>query len=64
MSEQNRKERLEIRLEHGEKEAFIACAELAGISISAWVRERLRQAARRELIESGRQVPFVKAPKR
>ena len=63
MADRNRTERLEIRVEEGEKEAFCVCAKLAGISTSSWVRERLRQAARRELIESGRQVPFVKLTK-
>jgi hypothetical protein len=29
-------------------------AELAGISISAWIRERLIRAARREISQAGR----------
>ena len=31
----------------------------AGLALSAWVRERLRRVARKELQESGRAVPFL-----
>jgi uncharacterized protein (DUF1778 family) len=51
---------LEVRLEVAEKEAFKEAADIAGLALSAWVRERLRKAARRELEESGRLVPFLK----
>lgn len=51
---------LDIRLEAGEKEAFKEAAEFAGIPLSAWVRERLRRAARRELEAAGRPIPFLK----
>lgn len=50
---------LQVRLADTEKEAFASAAELAGIDISTWVRERLRQVARRELSESGQPVPFL-----
>jgi uncharacterized protein (DUF1778 family) len=49
-----------LRLEVGEKEAFRAAAEIAGIDLSAWMRERLRRAARRELEECNRPVPFLR----
>jgi len=54
-------ESMEIRVRPEEKEAFKRAAELAGISLSSWARERLRLAAIRELEGSGLQVPFVKS---
>ena len=54
-----RTELLQLRLQPEEKQAFQEAAALAGISLSAWVRERLRAAAIRELEGSGRPVPFV-----
>jgi len=50
---------LQLRLKPAEKEAFQLAADLAGVALSAWVRERLRSAARRELVEAGKQVPFL-----
>jgi hypothetical protein len=50
---------LQIRLTVPEKEGFRAAAELAGIPLSAWVRERLRMAAIRDLESAGRVAPFV-----
>ena len=50
---------LQFRLKSTEKEAFQLAADLAGVALSAWVRERLRAAARRELVEAGKQVPFL-----
>ena len=54
-------EMLRLRLSQSEKEAFEEAASLSGIAVSAWVRERLRSAARRELVDTGRQVPFLQA---
>ena len=54
-----RTELLQLRLQPDEKQAFQGAAALAGISLSAWVRERLRTAAIRELEGRGRPVPFV-----
>ena len=48
-----------VRLFPEEREAFEMAAHLAGISLSAWVRERLRTAAVRELEGTGRKAPFV-----
>lgn len=50
---------LEVRLERAEKQAFKEAADLAGLALSAWVRERLRRAAREELGEAERAVPFL-----
>ena len=51
---------LQIRLSVEEKQGFAAAAELAGIPLSSWVRERLRLAAIRDLESAGQQIPFVK----
>jgi hypothetical protein len=41
------------------KIAFRDAARIAGIPMSAWVRERLRRAATRELEDAGREVAFL-----
>jgi uncharacterized protein (DUF1778 family) len=51
--------RLEMRLEPGEKEAFQRAAELAGLTLSGWVRERLRRLAKSELEDVGERAPFL-----
>ena len=51
---------LQVRLNAGEKAAFGEAAELAGIALSAWVRERLRLNAARELESAGLPVPFIR----
>lgn len=53
-------ETMEIRLQTEEKRAFQGAAELAGIPLSAWVRERLRGAAIRELEGAGLKIPFIR----
>jgi len=53
-------ESIKIRLEPEEKEAFQQAANLAGIPVSNWMRERLRRSARMELQDAGKQVPFIK----
>ncbi|MGH9920658.1 MAG: hypothetical protein ACRD6W_17535, partial [Nitrososphaerales archaeon] len=52
---------LQIRVGEAEKQGFQAAAGLAGISLSSWVRERLRLAAIRDLESAGIPVPFVEA---
>ena len=51
---------LQIRLTDEEKQGFSAAADLAGIPLSSWVRERLRLAAIRDLESAGHKIPFVK----
>jgi uncharacterized protein (DUF1778 family) len=51
---------VQIRLHPSEKEAFEKAADLAGIPMSAWIRERLRRAARRELQDVNEAVPFLR----
>ena len=50
---------LQIRLTEAEKQGFSDAAELAGIPLSSWVRERLRLAAIRDLESAGLKIPFV-----
>lgn len=50
---------MQLRLNENEKEAFQQAANLAGVGLSAWVCERLRWAATRELENAGRSIPFL-----
>ncbi len=54
---------VEVRMSNEEKQAFKDAAELAGIPMSAWIRERLRRAAIRELEDASRPIAFLKAPR-
>ena len=49
-----------VRLDDSEKEAFKDAADLAGVPLSTWVRERLRQIAGRELGKAARPVAFLR----
>lgn len=49
----------QIRLTDGEKRAFQRAADLAGIGMSSWMRERLRRASIRELEEAGEVAAFL-----
>jgi uncharacterized protein (DUF1778 family) len=51
---------MQLRLSPDEKEAFQRAADLAGIGLSSWVRERLRWAATRELENAGQSIPFLR----
>jgi hypothetical protein len=48
-----------VRVTNQEKHGFEMAAALAGISVSAWVRERLRLVAIRELESAGKRAPFL-----
>jgi hypothetical protein len=50
---------LEVRLGQAEKQAFKDAADLAGLGVSAWVRERLRRIAAKELQDASRSVAFL-----
>lgn len=54
-------ETIQIRLTVKEKSGFLEASEICGISLSSWVRERLRLAAIRELESVGRRAPFVES---
>ena len=62
-SAETKSEAILLRLEPGEKDGFKAAAELAGIDLSAWMRERLRRVARQELEEANQPIPFIRPPK-
>jgi predicted HicB family RNase H-like nuclease len=47
-----------VRTTESEKEAFNASAELAGMSLSAWIRLKLRAAAISEHKKVGKTVDF------
>lgn len=49
-----------VKLEATEKEAFKDAADLAGVPLSTWVRERLRQIAVRELEKAARPIAFLR----
>lgn len=57
-------EYLQVRVNAAEKRSFHAAAELAGLDLSAWVRERLRLLARKELGKAGQAVPFLKSSRK
>ena len=60
----NRREGLlQVRVGDAEKEAFEAAADLSGLALSAWVRERLRSVAARELQAAGMPVAFLDTAK-
>jgi uncharacterized protein (DUF1778 family) len=52
-------EYMELRLDVAEKEAFVRAAEVAGMSLSGWVRDRLRRASRKELEDMELPVAFL-----
>jgi uncharacterized protein (DUF1778 family) len=56
----SRTDTLKLRLSSEEKEAFQEAAKLSGIALSAWIRERLRRTATRELEDAGREIAFLR----
>jgi hypothetical protein len=56
-----RSQNILVRVNDAEKEGFRAAADLAGIPLSAWIRERLRKAAISELATANKQVAFLEA---
>ena len=54
-------EYLELRLFSSEKQAFKDAADLKGMALSVWVRDRLRIAARIELEMANRPVAFMES---
>jgi hypothetical protein len=61
-ADKKKAEYLQVRVEDAEKQAFTEAAELSGQALSVWVRDQLRQAARRKIEEFGKQVPFFPFP--
>ena len=58
-SDQRQTESLDVRLTEAEKQAFKNAADVSGMAVSAWVRERLRRVAAKELQEVNQPVPFL-----
>lgn len=58
-SAKRKEELLQVRLNASEKKAFEEAADLSGLALSAWVRERLRRVAVMELGEAGREIAFL-----
>ena len=58
-SGKRRDELLQVRVASTEKKAFDDAAELSGLALSAWVRERLRTIATRELEAASRPIAFL-----
>lgn len=56
-SEDRQEAYLDVRLKRSEKKAFQDAANFAGLPLAGWVRERLRQAAIREL--EGAAIPIA-----
>jgi len=50
---------LQVRLTQGERDAIKSAADAAGLSTSAWLRDRMRKAARTELQSAGLRVAFL-----
>lgn len=52
-------ETLKIRVTPEEKRAFEDAADVTGASLSAWIRQRLRRAARSDLEDLDRPIAFL-----
>jgi hypothetical protein len=63
-SGKRRGELLQVRVADTEKTAFDDAATLSGLALSAWVRERLRAAAIRELSTAGQRIAFLQKTKK
>jgi hypothetical protein len=60
----NKELRIIVRVSAEEKAAFEQAAQIAGISLSAWARQKLRSAAIKELQDVGEKIPFLVATKK
>ena len=58
-SAERKSESLLVKVDQREKQAFRDAAELAGVGLSTWVRERLRRTAVRELEQAARPIAFL-----
>jgi AT hook motif len=58
---QVRSEAYLVRLGKTEKEAFEQAADLAGVPLSIWIREGLRQIAAKQLQKAARPVAFLES---
>jgi hypothetical protein len=51
---------IQIRVTEDEKQSFLMAAAIAGVSQSAWIRERLRMACIKDIESTGNKVPLLK----
>ncbi len=58
-SDQLQTETLDVRITDAEKQAFKSAAELVGMPVSMWVRQRLKRNAAKELQDAGQEIPFA-----
>lgn len=56
----NKEKQIIIRVTEKEKEGFERASDIAGISLSAWARQKLRTSAIAELQNVGETAPFLK----
>ncbi len=59
MKSDNKDTQILIKLSEAERDGFKRAAEIAGIGLSAWARQRLRSAAIKEMQDVGEQIPFL-----
>jgi hypothetical protein len=52
--------RLDLRVSELERQGFKEAADISGIPLSAWIRQRLRWASTKELKDMGKDVPFLR----
>jgi uncharacterized protein (DUF1778 family) len=57
--EKGKTEYIELRCDAAEKESFAKAAEVAGMSLSGWIRDRLRRVSRKELEDMEMPVAFL-----
>jgi hypothetical protein len=55
----SKSESLLLRLSPSEKQGFADAAELAGVPLTVWIRERLRQVATKELQSAEKPIAFL-----
>jgi uncharacterized protein (DUF1778 family) len=58
MQRPKRETSLQVRLMVDEKEDFEQAATIAGLSLSAWVRQAMRDRARADLAKAGRKPSY------
>ena len=58
-ADQTKGEYIELRVGADEKQAFQDAANLCGMALSVWIRERLRKASRKELEDAEKTVAFL-----
>jgi len=58
-SDEKKGESLLLRLDAREKQGFLEAAQIAGVPLTVWIRERLRKLAAKELEQANKPVPFL-----